>query len=570
MIVALPLFLIYRKPGSASPATPSPPRQMLWSALLIHLSGGRIETHFHIFGSLAFLAFYRDWRVLVTASLRGRPPTSSCAGCTGRNPSSAPLGAATRGAGSNTSAGSFSRTFSSFTPASRANDGMRGRAMRQAELEDSRSSVERAVSERTAQLAQTNRDLGRQVGERQRIEQELRAAHNELESKVRERTAELGAPPTARSSARSTRAARPRRNSRAPCSVYRFTTDSVPQIVWTARPDGAIDYFNRRFHEYTGLTIEESVGWGWLAVLHPDDVAPLRRTSGTTAVQTGAVFEIEYRLRRGRDGAYRWHLGRAMPMRDPDGNIVQWFGTCTDIDDQKRSREIATRSEQRYRSLVAASAQIVWLADAECRVTAGHARMARRHRPELRGDERLRLAGCHPSRGPRAGQPNSGAGRWKPARVYENEHRMRMRRRPVPHFSIARRARLESNGRIREWIGTSTDITERKQAEEVVRRAQEDLEARVRERTAQLTETNRILHQQVDRAEADRGRTGRGARRRPAQRQAQEPVPGQHEPRNPHAHERRHRHDEPAARHARSTRSSASTSRRSAAAATRC
>jgi PAS domain S-box-containing protein len=119
---------------------------------------------------------------------------------------------------------------------------------------------------------------------------------------------------------------------------YRYLADAMPQIVWTARPDGYIDYYNRRWFEYTGLTIEQTKGWGWQPVLHPDDVERcLRRWS--KAVETGEAYEIEYRFRRAQDGTYRWHLGRAVPMRDESGRVVKWFGTCTDIDDHKRAEE---------------------------------------------------------------------------------------------------------------------------------------------------------------------------------------------------------------------------------------
>ena len=119
---------------------------------------------------------------------------------------------------------------------------------------------------------------------------------------------------------------------------YRYLADSLPQIVWTARPDGYFDYYNERWYEYTVLTPEQSDGWGWQLILHPEDVERcLRRWA--TAIERGQSYEIEYRFRRSADGAYRWHLGRAVPMRDAEGRIVKWFGTATDIDDQKRAGE---------------------------------------------------------------------------------------------------------------------------------------------------------------------------------------------------------------------------------------
>jgi PAS domain S-box-containing protein len=119
---------------------------------------------------------------------------------------------------------------------------------------------------------------------------------------------------------------------------YNFLADTVPQIIWTARPDGRLDYFNKAWFDYTGLTLDETQDWGWRTVLHPDD----RQTCfdrWTRSFTSGEDYEIEYRFKRGSDSTYRWHLGRALPMRDELGEIVQWVGTCTDIDDARRSKE---------------------------------------------------------------------------------------------------------------------------------------------------------------------------------------------------------------------------------------
>jgi len=109
-------------------------------------------------------------------------------------------------------------------------------------------------------------------------------------------------------------------------------------MVWMARPDGFVEYFSRRWYEYTGVG-PETLGEGWSQVLHPDDFA---RTVDrwNASIASGQGYDIDYRLRRGRDGEYRWFLGRALPHRDPHtGQILRWFGTCTDIHDQKMAEE---------------------------------------------------------------------------------------------------------------------------------------------------------------------------------------------------------------------------------------
>ena len=115
---------------------------------------------------------------------------------------------------------------------------------------------------------------------------------------------------------------------------YRFLADAAPRMVWTARPDGSLDYVNRRWCEFTGQTVAEACDWGWMPVIHPDDLERCARR-WTQAFESGEHYEIEYRLLRA-DGVARWHLGRSEPMRDATGAIIRWFGTCTDIDDQKR------------------------------------------------------------------------------------------------------------------------------------------------------------------------------------------------------------------------------------------
>jgi PAS domain S-box-containing protein len=117
---------------------------------------------------------------------------------------------------------------------------------------------------------------------------------------------------------------------------FRLVMDGMPQMVWTAEADGSHDYFNQRTFDYAGMSLEEMKGRGWARAIHPDDIETCRRR-WAHAVETGTSYEIEYRIRRACDGAYRWHLGRAVPLRDADGRIMRWFGTCTDIDDQKRA-----------------------------------------------------------------------------------------------------------------------------------------------------------------------------------------------------------------------------------------
>ncbi|WP_143092821.1 PAS domain-containing sensor histidine kinase [Arsenicibacter rosenii] len=115
---------------------------------------------------------------------------------------------------------------------------------------------------------------------------------------------------------------------------FTFVTDFMPQLVWSTEPDGYHDFYNQRWYDYTGLSYEESKAEGWSRVLHPDDIVPTTKV-WQHSLETGEPYEVEYRFRR-HDGEYRWFLGRALPMRDESGQIIKWFGTCTDIDDRRK------------------------------------------------------------------------------------------------------------------------------------------------------------------------------------------------------------------------------------------
>jgi len=115
----------------------------------------------------------------------------------------------------------------------------------------------------------------------------------------------------------------------------RFLAETIPQKVFTATPAGDVDYFNPQWMEYTGLPFAQIRDWGWTQFIHPDDVAGNVR-AWRHSIATGEPFQFEHRFRRA-DGVYRWHLSRALPMKDDQGRIIKWFGANTDIDDQKRA-----------------------------------------------------------------------------------------------------------------------------------------------------------------------------------------------------------------------------------------
>lgn len=129
---------------------------------------------------------------------------------------------------------------------------------------------------------------------------------------------------------------------------FRSLANAMPQLVWSARPDGTVDYYNERVDLYDGIRGDGS-GWEWAPALHPDDHG---RTSEAWrhAVASGEVYEIEHRVRL-IDGAFHWHLSRAVPIRDDDGKIVRWYGTATDIHEQIELREALLHSERELQQI---------------------------------------------------------------------------------------------------------------------------------------------------------------------------------------------------------------------------
>jgi PAS domain S-box-containing protein len=134
--------------------------------------------------------------------------------------------------------------------------------------------------------------------------------------------------------------------------------DAMPQMVFAARPDGHVDYFNRQWYAYTGLP-EGEVGYESWKLVHTEEGLQRAMRDWPEAVRTGSNYEIEYRLRR-HDGEYRWHLGRAVPVRDETGKIIRWFGTNTDIHDQKMAEESIRHSREQMEMVVKGANVGVW------------------------------------------------------------------------------------------------------------------------------------------------------------------------------------------------------------------
>src|SRR5262249_25960942 len=124
---------------------------------------------------------------------------------------------------------------------------------------------------------------------------------------------------------------------------YRSLIEMTPLAVWITDIKGRSVYGNRYWHEFSGMTMEQTAGWGWMNALHPEDAAKL------TAEWVGrtSLYEAELRYRRASDGQYRWHLCRTLPLKDADGNITKWLGILVDIHDRKIAESAIAEANQR-------------------------------------------------------------------------------------------------------------------------------------------------------------------------------------------------------------------------------
>lgn len=153
---------------------------------------------------------------------------------------------------------------------------------------------------------------------------------------------------------------------------FRGLSEAMPQIVWTAEPTGARDYYNPRALEYAGASLSNLTGWNWTSIIHPED-RKATLNAWRQAIATGQIYEIKHRLRRA-DGEFRWHLARAVPLRNEKGEVIHWIGTATDIHDQKMAeqeleRRVAERttelreSQALMKSIVDSTSDLIWSVD---------------------------------------------------------------------------------------------------------------------------------------------------------------------------------------------------------------
>ena len=246
----------------------------------------------------------------------------------------------------------------------------------------------------------------------------------------------------------------------------RQVIDTIPTIAWCNLPDGPNEFLNKRWHEYSGMSHDDSRGWGWQAALHPEDLAPLMKKWREILV-SGEAGEIEARMRR-HDGVYRWFLIRAEPLCGEDGKIAKWYGTSTDIEDRKRAEERLRQDERELRQLIDFLPQHVLVLDAkgtlvQANQTAldygGH---TLEEMTDAGTQERMKRD-LHPDDVDRVtDERRAGISRGIP---FEIEKRVLGGDGHFRWFLFRYKPVLNEDGRIVRWFATATDIDDRKQAE---------------------------------------------------------------------------------------------------------
>lgn len=137
----------------------------------------------------------------------------------------------------------------------------------------------------------------------------------------------------------------------------------VPDLLWDSEPDGSTNWYNQRWLEYTGQTFEQAIGWGWIDAIHPDDREGSTRRYREAAEQ-GMLLQQEHRIRR-HDGAYRWFVVKAAPLKDESGKAIKMYGAATDIHEQRVALEALCESEERFRTLANTAPALIWFNDAQ-------------------------------------------------------------------------------------------------------------------------------------------------------------------------------------------------------------
>ena len=292
--------------------------------------------------------------------------------------------------------------------------------------------LDERVAQRTTELAAANRELTVEIAERRRAEAELREGQRES----------------------------------------RLTIDTIPALVWAARPDGTAEFFNQHYLEFIGLSADQAAGWGWTAAVHPADVDHLA-TAWRRIMDSKDSGAAEARLRR-FDGAYRWFLFRANPLRDDSGAIVKWYGTNIDIEDRKRAEGAIEARERELRQMTETIPEMLWSATPDGAVDYCNGRFL-----EYTGISAQDVTGAgwqktiHPEDAARVGPI------WSACIAAGTTYRVEVRTLRIADHAyrwcvVTAFPLRDEHGRILKWHGSVIDVHDWKQAQEELRHSEQE------------------------------------------------------------------------------------------------
>src|SRR6266853_1433974 len=250
----------------------------------------------------------------------------------------------------------------------------------------------------------------------------------------------------------------------------RLIVDTIPGMVCTMSPAGEVQLLNRRVLEFFGKTIGDLKNWATSDAVHPDDL-PRVIEVWRHSVETGEPYELELRQRRA-DGVYRWFQSRALPERDTEGQIIDWYMVLTDIDDRKRAEDALRASEQEFRLIVDTVPGLVWTMTAN-----GDVELVNQQMLDYFGKTLSELKEwttfLHPD--DRARVTAYWRGTIESGQAYEVEHRLRRADGAYRWFQARGLPQRDARGRIVRWYNLLTDIDDRKRAEDALRSNEQSL-----------------------------------------------------------------------------------------------
>jgi PAS domain S-box-containing protein len=253
----------------------------------------------------------------------------------------------------------------------------------------------------------------------------------------------------------------------------RLITDTIPALVWSAFPDGAVEYFNQRWLAYTGLTLEQARGWGFIDAYHPEDRASVRHFTSRGIRHGASANDIQTEARlRGVDGTYRWFLGRAVALPDEAGNIIRWYGTTIDIEDRKRAEDALRRSEayQAEAQRLSHTGSFGWTVSSGDIFWSDESYRIFEYDPATRATIDIVLNRVHPDDVELVRQVINRATAHREA--FDFEHRLLMPDGSVKHLNVVAHPSIDETGEL-QFVGGVMDITARKRSEAALRNSEQ-------------------------------------------------------------------------------------------------